>query len=70
MITIATFTGVVEANDYVNRARASAASEIFPWMPKDKYSFFLISTGNIELLKTRKDVKQYLDLLQQNIPLK
>jgi tetratricopeptide (TPR) repeat protein len=70
MITIATFTGVVDANDYVNRARASAASEIFPWMPKDKYSFFLISTGNIELLKTRKDVKQYLDLLQQNIPLK
>jgi outer membrane protein assembly factor BamD (BamD/ComL family) len=70
MITIATFAGVVEANDYVNRARASALSEIFPWMPKDKYSFFLISTGNIELLKTRKDVKQYLDLLQQNIPLK
>jgi tetratricopeptide (TPR) repeat protein len=70
MITIATFTGVVEANDYVNRARASAGSEIFPWMPKDKYTFFLISTGNIELLKTRKDVKQYLDLLQQNIPLK
>jgi hypothetical protein len=70
MVTIATFPGVVEANDYVNRARTSAASEIFPWMPKDKYSFFLISTGNIELLKTRKDVKQYLDLLQQNIPLK
>ncbi|HLO79632.1 MAG TPA: hypothetical protein VK166_01665 [Chitinophagaceae bacterium] len=70
MITIAAFQGVVEANDYLNRAKTSAASEIFPWMPKDKYSFFLISTGNIELFKTRKDLKQYLDLLQQNIPLK
>lgn len=70
MIPIAAFQGVVEAHDYMTRAKSSAASEIFPWMPKEKYSFFVISTGNLELFKTRKDLKQYLDLLQQNIPLK
>lgn len=70
MIPIAAFQGVVEAHDYMTRAISSAASEIFPWMPKEKYSFFIISMGNLELLKTRKDLKQYLDLLQQNIPLK
>jgi hypothetical protein len=70
IITIASFNGVVEAHDYATRAKNSAASEIFPWMPKEKYSFFVISPANLELLKSRKDVKQYLDLLQQNIPLK
>ncbi len=70
MIGIASFQGVVEAHDYLTRAKSSAASEIFPWLPKEKYSFFLISTANLELLKTRKDLKQYIDLLQQNIPLK
>jgi outer membrane protein assembly factor BamD (BamD/ComL family) len=70
IIPIATFKGVVEAHDYMTRASSSAASEIFPWMPKEKYSFFVITAGNLELLKTKKDLKQYLDLLQQNIPLK
>jgi len=39
-------------------------------MPRDKYSFFLISTENLELLKTRKDINEYLELLNKNIPLK
>jgi len=70
IITIAPFNGVVEANDYASRARNAAPSEIFPWMPQDRYSFFIISPANLELLRSRKDIRQYLDLLQQNIPLK
>lgn len=69
-ITVASFADITEAMDYVEKARNSAGSEIFPWMPKEKYSFFLISTANLELLKTRKDINEYLQLLKQNIPSK
>jgi hypothetical protein len=70
MIAIAAFDGVVEANDYMKRASNSANSEIFPWMPREKVSFIVITAANLEVLRERKDVKQYLELLQQNIPLK
>jgi outer membrane protein assembly factor BamD (BamD/ComL family) len=69
-IIISSFNGVPEAKEYTDLARTSAASEIFPWMPRDKYSFFLISAANLETLKTKKDVNEYLDLLSKNISVK
>jgi hypothetical protein len=39
-------------------------------LPKDKYSFFLISQANFELLKTRKDIAEYLDLLNKQLSVK
>ncbi len=70
LVTVTSFNDITEAMDYAEKARSTAASEIFPWMPKEKYSFFLISTSNLELLKTRKDINEYLQLLKQNIPSK
>jgi hypothetical protein len=70
MIVVSSFAGLPDAKEWVDKARAGAASEIFPWLPKEKYSFFLISTQNLELLRTRKDVNEYLDLLNKNISIK
>lgn len=66
-IIISPFQNFVEASSYRDNAAARASQEIFPWMPKDKYSFFVISPENLETLKTRKDVNEYLNLLKQNL---
>ncbi|MFZ9661647.1 MAG: hypothetical protein ACO29O_07195, partial [Chitinophagaceae bacterium] len=66
-IVISSFQNFVEASSYRDNAAARAAQEIFPWMPKDKYSFFVISPENLETLKTRKDVNEYLNLQKQNL---
>ena len=70
MIVVSSFSGLPDAREWVDKARAGAASEIFPWLPKDKYSFFLISQLNFELLKTRKDIAEYLDLLNKQLSVK
>jgi outer membrane protein assembly factor BamD (BamD/ComL family) len=70
MIVVSSFNGLPDAREWVDKARAGAASEIFPWLPKDKYSFFLISQSNFELLKTRKDITEYLDLLNKQLSVK
>ena len=67
MVTIASFSNIMEATDYMEKAKTVASTDIFPWMPKDKYSFFVITASNLVLLETRKDVDEYLKLLKQNI---
>lgn len=70
MVVVSSFANLPDVKEWVDKARAGAATEIFPWLPRDKYSFFLISRPNLELLKSRKDVAEYLDLLNKNISIK
>ena len=65
MVTISSFTNVVDAQDYMEKIKAGASSELFPWMPKDKFSFFVITAENLELLKNKKDLDEYLKLYKQ-----
>ncbi len=66
MVTISAFANVVEASDYMEKARTSASTDLFPWMPKDKFSFFVITAANLELLKNKKDLDEYLKLFKQS----
>ena len=66
MVTISSFANVVEASDYMERVKTSASTDLFPWMPKDKISFFIITSPNLELLKNKKDMDEYLKLFKQN----
>ncbi len=66
MVTISSFANVVDAQDYMDKIRTGAPTELFPWMPKDKYSFFVITPDNLELLKNKKDINEYLKLYKQN----
>jgi tetratricopeptide (TPR) repeat protein len=70
LIIVSLFNGLPEAREYADKARSAAGGEIFPWMPRDKYVFFVISASNLELLKTRKDINEYLDLSGKNFPVK
>ncbi|HKP31613.1 MAG TPA: tetratricopeptide repeat protein [Chitinophagaceae bacterium] len=63
LVVLNNFASAAEAIEYVEKARNVAGGEIVPWLPKDRYSFYIISAENLELLKASKDVKAYKDAL-------
>lgn len=67
-IQVSTFTSVVEAIDYIEQTQKLGATEIFPWLPKDKYSFILISPSNLKLMMEEKKLIPYLEFLKNQLP--
>ncbi len=56
-----------EAMKFLDRIKKDAPNEV-SWLPADKYSFFIISNTNLELLKLNKDLKNYFELLNKKYP--
>jgi TolA-binding protein len=52
---------------YLDKLKRDAPSEI-SWLPAAKYSFYIISGPNLELLKENKDLQSYVDLLNKKYP--
>ena len=69
-ISISQFSTAPEAHDYLKKTEAAAGSEIFPWLPKEKYSFLIITRENLARLLERKELARYRQLFAENIPLK
>jgi hypothetical protein len=63
LVVLNNFANAAEAIEYVEKARNVAGGEIVPWLPRDRYSFYIISAENLELLKASKDIKAYKDAL-------
>lgn len=59
LVVMNNFENATAAIEYVERVRKAAASEIVPWLPPGKYSFYIISPQNLEVLKASKDVNVY-----------
>lgn len=68
LVVMNNFENAAAAIDYVEKARKVAGSEIVPWLPAGKYSFYIISAQNLELLKTTKDVNAYKEALGAAFP--
>jgi hypothetical protein len=68
LVQVGTFTDAVTALDYLEKARTAAPTEIFPWLTGGKYSFLLISSENLDLLKTEKNMETYRQFLKQQLP--
>ena len=68
LVVMNNFENANAAIEYVDRARKVAGSEIIPWMPPGKYSFYIISAQNLEVLKSTKDVKAYVTELNAAFP--
>ena len=68
LVVINNFENANAAIDYVEKARKLAGSEIVPWLPAGKYSFYIISPQNLEVLKTTKDMKAYKEALGNAFP--
>jgi outer membrane protein assembly factor BamD (BamD/ComL family) len=68
LVYVGAFPDAVAALDYLEKAKAASATEIFPWLPVGKYSYLLINPENLDLLKTDKNLDQYRQFLKQALP--
>ena len=68
VILIGNFDNAQAAADYVQAARPRAPLEIIPWLKGDKYTFSVITSSNLEVLKTQKDVTAYKQFLETHLP--
>ncbi len=62
------FSDAVGALDYVNKAKRVAGAQVVPWLAADKYSFIVISAGNLEVLENNKDIEGYRQFVEANYP--
>lgn len=61
------FANGEEALRYYEKVKRAAPVEV-SWLPAAKYSFFIISEPNLQLLKTNKDLIGYRKLLNMQYP--
>jgi outer membrane protein assembly factor BamD (BamD/ComL family) len=70
LLIINNFVNAQSAIDYVQAAKAVAASQIVPWLKSDKYTFSIISEDNLKIVTESKDFAAYQKFLDQNLPVK
>ncbi len=70
LVVMSGFPDAAAALDYVEKTRLVSQTEIVPWLNAQKYSFILISSSNLEVLKTKKNVPAYKLFLKQLYPTK
>ncbi len=68
MLLIAPFTNAEDAINYIDKTKPKTASEIIPWLKGGKYFFSILTNGNFDLLKLKKDVDVYKAFLNQYFP--
>lgn len=61
------FTDAAAAVAYFDKIKKDAVLEI-SWLPTNKYSFFIMSDANLQLLKVNKDLQTYLKVLHNAMP--
>jgi len=67
LLIFSQFEGADIAMKYLDKLKQAAPSQI-SWLPAQKYSFYIISDSNLQLLKENKNLKSYIDLLNQKYP--
>lgn len=67
LLIFRTFSDASSAITYSDNIKKDAVSEI-SWLPANKYSFFIISDANLQLLKENKNLPAYLKVLREAMP--
>ncbi len=62
LLLFSSFDDAEAAMKYFDKIKKAAPREV-SWLPANKYSFFIISESNLQLLKTNKDLDGYRQLL-------
>jgi tetratricopeptide (TPR) repeat protein len=70
LVLIGNFTNAAGAIDYIQKTKPLAASEILPWLKRDKFSFSIITSKNLEAVLNNKDFASYQKFIDQNLPVK
>jgi hypothetical protein len=67
-ILISLFNDATEAISYVEKAKLVATKEIFPWLPSDKYAFYIVSPGNLKKMLEDKEINKYIEFIKAQVP--
>lgn len=67
LLVIAPFADADAALKYYDKIKKDAKSEV-SWLPANKYSFFIITDDNLQLLKSNKKLADYKSLLNTQYP--
>ncbi|MEP7108137.1 MAG: hypothetical protein ABI760_09140, partial [Ferruginibacter sp.] len=67
LLVFTSFTDATAAYQFLTKLKKAAPEEV-SWLPANKYSFYLISDQNLQLLKTNKDIPGYTGLLNKVFP--
>ena len=68
ILKISEFKNTLEAIDYIDIARKLGPTEIFPWLPAQKYNFLLISPLNFKILTEENKIQPYLEFIKIQLP--
>ena len=67
LLVFSQFETADDAIKYMDKVKKDAPGEV-SWLPANKYSFYIISEANLELLKQNKNLQNYIDLLNKKYP--
>ena len=68
LVVISGFENAAAAIAYMDKTGKIAGREIIPWLPANKYSFYIITDNNLDVLKTNKDIPAYRKFLSVYFP--
>jgi tetratricopeptide (TPR) repeat protein len=69
LLVFSQFQDATEALKYLDKLKQAAPTQI-SWLPAQKYTFYIISDSNLQLLKENKNLQGYIDLLKNKYPAK
>lgn len=67
LLVFSQFETADAAIKYMDKIKKDAPAEI-SWLPAAKYSFYIISSTNLDLLKENKNLLNYIELLNKKYP--
>jgi hypothetical protein len=67
LLVFSQFADAQEAIKYLDKLKQAAPSQV-SWLPASKYSFYIISDSNLQVLKENKNLQNYIDLLNNKYP--
>jgi len=66
LLLVGGFDNAQAAIDYLQEAKPVDTTRIMPWLKPEKYSFSIISSRNLEILKTNLKLDEYRKFAEQN----
>lgn len=68
LLLIEGFSNMAAAIGYIEQVRKASVTDIFPWMPADRYRYFPVSVPDLPLFMEKKDERGYLEFLRKHLP--
>ena len=68
MLLIEGFEDLSSALGYIEQVKKSSVTELFPWMPADRYRYFPVSVPDLPLFMEKKDEAGYMEFLRRYLP--